>query len=241
MSGLTADAKSTRMTHLCHSTINFAVMHNAHFYDHVVGCDLRAEGPMRRREFITLLGGAAAAWPRAAWARQPPMPVVGFLSSRLPHVEAETVNAIQQGLREAGFIEHRNIGLDYRWAEGHHDRLPSLAADLVNRQVAVIIAITTPSALAAKAASNTIPIVFSIAGDPVELGLVASLNKPGGNITGASQIVVGLVAKRLEFIHDLVPTSGAVALLENPNNPIARSETELCGTRPALLACNCTS
>jgi ABC-type uncharacterized transport system substrate-binding protein len=190
---------------------------------------------MKRRAFITLLGGAAAAWPFAVRAQQPAMPVIGFLSSRSPHIEADTVNAIQQGLRDVGFIEHRNIGLDYRWAEGHQDRLSLLAADLVSRQVAAIVAITTPAALAAKAASSTIPIVFSIAGDPVELGLVKSLNKPGGTITGASQITVGLIAKRLELIHDLVPAAVAVALLENPANPIARSE------RPTLLACSCTS
>ena len=181
---------------------------------------------IQRRAFIGALGGAAASWPVAVRAQQAAMPVIGFLSSRSPHIEADTLSAIQQGLREAGFIEHTNIGVDYRWAEGHLDRLPSLAADLVNRQVAVIVAITTPSALAAKAASRTIPIVFSMAGDPVEFGLVASLNKPGGNITGVNQLVVGLVAKRLELIHDLVPTAGAVALLENPSGPIARSETE---------------
>jgi putative ABC transport system substrate-binding protein len=138
----------------------------------------------------------------------------------------DTVSSIQQGLREAGFIEHKNVGIDYRWAEGHLDRHPLLVADLVSRQVAVIVAITTPSAVAAKAASKTIPIVFSIAGDPVEFGLVASLNKPGGNVTGVNQLGVGLVAKRLEMIHDLVPTAGAIALLENPASPIARSETE---------------
>jgi putative ABC transport system substrate-binding protein len=141
-------------------------------------------------------------------------------------MEADAVAAIQQGLSETGFVEHGNIGIDYRWAEGQHDRLPLLAADLVHRQVAVIVAIATPSALAAKAASRTIPIVFSIAGDPVEFGLVASLNRPGANITGVSQLAVTLGAKRLELIHNLVPTARVVALLENPDTPIARSETQ---------------
>jgi putative ABC transport system substrate-binding protein len=174
---------------------------------------------MRRREFIKVIAASAAAWPIAARAQQAPIPVVGFINAASAQNYTRQLAAFLKGLGESGYVDGRNVAVEYRWAEGQNDRLPAMAADLVHRQVAVIAATSTPAALAAKAATTTIPIIFELGSDPVELGLVASLSRPGGNVTGVIQWNIEVAPKRLELLHELLPTARVMALLVDPTDP----------------------
>ena len=180
---------------------------------------------MRRREFIKLIVGSTAVWPFAARGQQP-TPIVGFLSSRSPDDSAHLVAAFREGLGETGFIEGRNVAIEYRWAEGHYDRLPTLAADLVARQVSVIAATAIAPARAAKEATTKIPIIFQTGADPVQFGLVNSLSRPEGNLTGVAMLTNTLAPKQLELLHEVVPTVTLVALLVNPKNPISETDKQ---------------
>jgi putative ABC transport system substrate-binding protein len=177
---------------------------------------------LKRREFISLLGGAAVAWPLAARTQQPAMPVIGYLSNTSIERQSDQLMGFQQGLKELGYVEGQNLGIEYRWAEGQYDRLPALARDLAGRQLAAIFAGGgVAPVLAAKAATSTIPIVFQMGSDPVKAGVVASLNRPDGNVTGVSRMSTATLPKQLELLRELVPTASVVVLLVNPTNPSA--------------------
>jgi len=197
---------------------------------------------MRRREFIILLGGAAT-WPLAARAQQSALPVIGYMDTASASTTAHLVEAFRHGLSAAGYDEGRNVAIEYRWSEGDYDKLPALAAELVRRQVVVIATINTPTVLAAKAATQTIPIIFGVGVDPIKFGLVASLNRPGGNLTGITQLNIEMEAKRVQLLHELVPAATSIALLTNPTSPAyseaatesAQSAAQLLGVRLLVL------
>ena len=179
---------------------------------------------MRRRSFIAGLGGAAL-WPLTARGQQLAMPVIGYLGAESPAAFGSRIKAFRQGLGEAGFFEGQNVAIEFRWAEGQHERLPALSTDLVARQVAVVFAPAgAPAALAAKSATTTIPIVFEMGADPIAIGLVGSLSRPGGNLTGVTSLSVEVTPKRLEFLHEVIPTAGPIAVLVNPTSPTAESQ-----------------
>jgi len=180
---------------------------------------------MKRREFMSLLAGAAA-WPLAARAQQPAMPVMGYLNSRSRDTDTPFLAAFHRGLNETGYVEGQNVAIEYRWADGQYDRLPVLATDLVRRRVTVMAATSTPAALAAKAATSAIPIVFTTAADPIAVGLVDSLSRPSGNVTGVNSYLSDLGAKRLELLRQLVPNDAVIGMLVNPNYPDAESQAK---------------
>jgi putative ABC transport system substrate-binding protein len=190
---------------------------------------------MRRRAFITLIGGAAAAWPLAARAQQPAMPVVGFLDGASADGRAVPIAAFRQGLKEAGYVEGQNVAIEFRFAENRYDRLSALASDLLRRQVTVMAALGTPAVLAAKATTSMIPIVFVIGDDPIKIGVVASLARPGGNLTGVTTLASEVGPKRLELVRELLPTATIIAVLVNPTNPNAQAQSrDLQAAAPAL-------
>jgi putative tryptophan/tyrosine transport system substrate-binding protein len=198
---------------------------------------------MKRRKFIALLGGAAAAWPLSARAQQAAMPVIGYMDTASASTTAHLVEAFRRGLSAAGYDEGRNVGIEYRWSEGDYDKLPALAAELVRRQVAVIATINTPTILAAKAATQTIPIIFGVGVDPIKFGLVASLNRPGGNLTGVTQLNIEMEAKRVQLLHELVPAATSIAVLINSTSSAyseaatesAQSAARILGVRLLVL------
>jgi ABC-type uncharacterized transport system substrate-binding protein len=182
-------------------------------------------GLMQRREFITLLGSGAVAWPLSARAQQPALPVIGVLGPWSREGFDPYLAAFRRGLSESGYVEGKRVAIEYRWAQGEYNRLPTLVADLIQRKVAVIVTGATPATRAAKAASTTVPIVFVIGADPVEVGIVASLNQPGGNVTGVSFLANSLLPKQFELLHETVPRTASIGFLVNPNNPNAESDT----------------